>query len=289
MNKNILSIIIFTLLLNLLHVNSFGAAHVTISAGPCSAGVDYIEFQINVSNSSTGGETLYISSPGPWRITHLASILPTGANTFSFDYIPGTADPVLAPLFASPGSSYSLSYNPTSRLMQANYSNATLGSQNSSVNAPMPPGTTLSAGRYRLTLTSGTWVPNSSIGLSWMGTTSGLVAYVDTNSTVTSFNTSTNRTLDTLCSMNTPLNNSITSPEKIQLSIFPNPSSGRVYLKSATPIGKVTLLDMQGKKILETTVPGKEGYLDVHSFDAGLYYLTYEAAAIQNTVKLLIR
>jgi len=195
----------FTLLVLLFRAEvSKSTALVNMYTTNCTAGANYIEFQLNITNSSTAGETLYINTAGTWRMVHGAGIVPTGTNTYTMSYVPNSCDPILNPAFATQGTTFSMSYTASSRLMQCTFTNTVLGNSAAAVNAPVLAGQTISAGKFRLTITNTNWVGSQAVGLGWSGTTSGIVAYVNTAITVTNFNTSTNRTLGTMCTMNTP-------------------------------------------------------------------------------------
>ena len=190
---------------------SSGTANATLSTTACATGANYFEFQLNITNTSSASETLYINTPGTWRFNHGAGIVPTGTNTYSLTYISGTCDPILAPLFAVNGpTGYALSYTSGTRLMQSTFSNAVLGASGSAVTAPLNPGQTISAGKFRLTITNTNWVANTSVALTWV-TTSGIVAYINSAQTTTALNTSTTRVLSTPCSMTTPQACSVTA------------------------------------------------------------------------------
>ncbi|MFM7014732.1 MAG: T9SS type A sorting domain-containing protein [Bacteroidota bacterium] len=169
----------------------------------CGAGANYIEFQLNLTNSSTASEVLYLVTASPIRINHAAGIVPAGTNTFTFAYVAGSADASVAPLYATLGTSYNTSYTAASRLMQVTHSSTVLGNSAAAVNCPIQPGATVSCGKFRLTITNTNFISGQSASLAWV-TTSGFTAYVGTSTTVTNFNTTTNRTLGTPCSITIP-------------------------------------------------------------------------------------
>ena len=93
----------------------------------CTAGANYIEFQMNLTNTSTAGEVLYLVTASPLRINHAAGIVPAGTNTYTFQYVAGSADASVAPLYATLGTSYNVAYTASSRLMQVTHSSTVLG------------------------------------------------------------------------------------------------------------------------------------------------------------------
>ena len=171
----------------------------------CTAGANFIEFQLNLTNTSTANEVIYLITPSPIRITHAAGIIPTGTNTFTWAYVSGSADPSVAPLYATLGTTYNVQYTAGTRLMQITHSNAYLGNSAAAVNCPIQPGATVSVGKFRLTITNTNFVASQSVGLAWYLTSSGFVGYVGTSTTSTNFSQGAgNRTLGTPCSLTIP-------------------------------------------------------------------------------------
>ena len=151
----------------------------------CAAGANYIEFQLNLTNTSTAGEVLYLNTASPIRFIHAVGIVPTGTNTFTWAYVAGSASPSVAPLYAT-SSTYAMSYTPSTRLMQVTHINSTFGNSVSALNCPIAAGATVSVGKFRLTITNTNFVAGQSVGLTW-ATTSGFVAYVGTSTLTTAF------------------------------------------------------------------------------------------------------
>ncbi|MFN6091046.1 MAG: hypothetical protein ACK44N_01370, partial [Bacteroidota bacterium] len=201
----ILFVLMFTSVTNMFAVATGG-----YTFSNCSAGANYIEFQINLTNTSTAGEVIYLNTASPIRINHAAGIVPAGTNTFTFAYIAGSADASVAPLYATLGTTYNVAYTASSRLMQVTHANSVLGNSSSAVNCPIQPGATVSVGKFRLTITNTNFVAGQSAGMTW-STTSGFVAYIGTAITSTAFSsTAGNRTLGTPCSITIP--SSCTAP-----------------------------------------------------------------------------
>ena len=76
--------LLFVLIVILSPGASFGTATGGYTFSNCSAGANYIEFQVNLTNTSTAGEVLYLITASPIRINHAAGIVPAGPNTFTF-------------------------------------------------------------------------------------------------------------------------------------------------------------------------------------------------------------
>ncbi len=182
---------------------SYGTATGQMSVTQCGAGSNYIEFQIDFNNNSTAGETIYLNSVAPIRINHAAGIVPAGTNTFTWAYVPGTASASFAPMYATLLTTYNVQYTPASRLMQVTNSSSVFGNSASAQNCPVAPGATISAGKFRLTITNTNFVAGQNVGLTWV-TTSGFVGYVNTNPATQSFNTTAVRTLNAPCTMSIP-------------------------------------------------------------------------------------
>ena len=122
--KRVLLLNFFLLLI--VGFRAWPAATVNLSLTQCAAGTNWIEYQYNVSNTSTAGEVLYIQTLSPIRINHGAAIVPAGTSTFTFAYQAGTADAIFAPLYATLGTTYNVAYTASSRLMQVTHSSGIL-------------------------------------------------------------------------------------------------------------------------------------------------------------------
>ena len=173
------------------------------SISNCTVGANFFEFQLNLTNSSTSGEIIYLCSASPIRINHAAGIIPSGTNTFTWAYVPNSADAAIAPIYATLGNSYNMAYTPSTRLMQITNNSIILGNSAATVNCPIQPGATLNCGRFRLTITNTNFIANQQVGLTWV-TTSGFTAFVGNSTSITNFNTTSNRTLGAFCSITTP-------------------------------------------------------------------------------------
>jgi hypothetical protein len=260
--------------LSVSHPNSSqAAAHVDLFTDSCSAATDYFEFRIFITNSSTGGETVYLSS-STFRMTHAALIVPVGSQTYDFSYVTGTCDPQFTPLYAAAGSTYNISYNPTSRLMQLTYSSSVFGNSSGPVNAPIAAGQTVCLGQFRLTITSSPWVDNQPVGFGWSGTTSGITGYENTSTTISNFNTTANRTLGAMCVMTTPTSTGINSSMVLTgIETFPNPCSSLLHVTGADPAGPVRLFSADGTQMVCVSSGNSDAVLDVRGLTRGIYVL----------------
>lgn len=81
----------------------------------------------------------------------------------------------------------------------------------------------------------------------------------------------------------------VSIPEN-NLAVFPNPVSNElnVQLPSNHEIGKVTLYNILGKKVLESEVSQTKQKINVSSFSKGVYLLKLEADGLSKTLKLII-
>ena len=76
--------------------------------------------------------------------------------------------------------------------------------------------------------------------------------------------------------------------ETASLSFYPNPANDIVYFNESNTISKVTLFDITGKKVLETSKLDNNT-LNVSSLKAGLYLLSIEDKNNNTSVKKLIK
>ncbi len=80
---------------------------------------------------------------------------------------------------------------------------------------------------------------------------------------------------------------SSTTTRTIPVSVFPQPARDHVYLRPEAPIQSLQLLDMQGKKVLETAGGIEE--LDLPQLEAGMYFLHGETEAGPFRERLVIQ
>jgi hypothetical protein len=86
------------------------------------------------------------------------------------------------------------------------------------------------------------------------------------------------------CNTNCVLNLDDESHEKSDVSIYPNPTTGIVNLKSDFPIERIKIYDNQGRIILES----KETILNISSFNHGSYTIsTISKSGDTNYYKLI--
>lgn len=249
------------------------AAHVELYTDSCTAGTDYFEFRLFITNNSTAGETLYLSS-GTIRFTHGTSIVPSGTQSYDFMYQNGTCDPSIAPLYSQLGTSYNMNYNPATRLMQLAYSTGTLGNAYASVNAPVSAGQTICLGAFRLTITSSPWIDNQSVGFSWSGSSSGITAFEDTASVTTNMNTTANRTLGSMCSMTTPSTTQVgTAFDPSHIRIFPTVATAYLQIEGIRDGTMIHLVSIDGKRELSVPAEGDRMILSVAGLSKGVHFL----------------
>ena len=67
----------------------------------------------------------------------------------------------------------------------------------------------------------------------------------------------------------------IDQPQASQVTLFPNPTNGRIALRSAQPILRVELLDALGRRLMHTT----DNTLDLSAFPNGVYLLRATTAS----------
>jgi hypothetical protein len=73
------------------------------------------------------------------------------------------------------------------------------------------------------------------------------------------------------------------------LNFYPNPvSNGKIYLISKSTVAKeITIYDVLGKKVFQTTLNGKE--LNISNLLAGVYIIKIREEEITATRKLIVK
>ena len=250
----------FFLLFMLFKVSSsFGTAKGTLSLSNCTAGSNYIEYQINVTNTSDAGETIYMNSYTP-RINHLVGIVPAGTNTFTFQYVAGSCDPAVANWYTTLGTTYNVQYTASSRLMQGTQTATIYGNSAAASNCPIAPGATINCGKFRLTITNTNFIAGANVGMVWT-TTSGFTGYVNTGTQSVNFNTTTNRVLGIPCSLTIPAGcNLSASASVINASCF-GASNGSITVSTTNGTGPYMLKQWtRGAKIVLEANPEYRGF-----------------------------
>ncbi len=64
---------------------------------------------------------------------------------------------------------------------------------------------------------------------------------------------------------------------KASLKVYPNPTNGMVYIKSAKDIGKLMIFNALGQMVWIEAVSGNEAEIDITSFKPGIYMLFSES------------
>ena len=74
---------------------------------------------------------------------------------------------------------------------------------------------------------------------------------------------------------------------KENLSIFPNPTSGIVYLQGLSGNGTLQVIDIQGRTILQQKISDTENKVDLSAFPAGIYLLKTQTSQGISTRKVV--
>jgi hypothetical protein len=61
--------------------------------------------------------------------------------------------------------------------------------------------------------------------------------------------------------------------EKLSVSVYPNPSSGAVYIEAGVNIESCELMDVTGRLIMQKTINRPMATLDISAFAKGVYLL----------------
>ena len=90
------------------------------------------------------------------------------------------------------------------------------------------------------------------------------------------------------CALPTPLGIKEQSGES-RVFVFPNPSSGTLYLKTASSEKTdIQLVDVFGKTIYKTTVSTKETTINLSSFPQGIYFLKATSGNTHSEIKKIV-
>ena len=172
---------------------SHAVDHVTMTLTNCAVTSNTITYDVMVVNDGTG--TVAFNSTTT-RITFSAAIVPA---TVVPSYVAGSSDFPAA--FPTPqGTAYSITYSSGTRLVTLTTST---GNYTSGTALQLPPNVPRRIGTFTLT-NSANWAAGQNVGLTWSGTTTGIVSYNNGAGTTTGMNTTTNRTLGTTCTLVTP-------------------------------------------------------------------------------------
>lgn len=164
---------IFSLLIfiNVCSIKVSGVEHLNMQITNCVATANEIQFDFMLLND--GDQPLKLNS-GSFRMTHSATIVPAGTNTYSFTYVGGSDFPGA---FLAIPSTYNVNYTATSRLMQLTMST---GNYTSSTAISIPVGGPAKrVGRFSLKITNANWVTSASVGIAYSVNGNGAVMYVN--------------------------------------------------------------------------------------------------------------
>jgi hypothetical protein len=73
------------------------------------------------------------------------------------------------------------------------------------------------------------------------------------------------------------------------LSIYPNPASGLIIIRSFTPSTVLTIYNVMGKEMYHTIATQKEVSINVSGFPNGVYFLRAQTKETSQAVKFSIR
>ncbi len=71
-------------------------------------------------------------------------------------------------------------------------------------------------------------------------------------------------------------------------TVYPNPSNNLVKVKAGAQINKVTILDLNGKTVLEYSLNSSEGTIDTSTLINGFYFLRIETLSGIITEKMQV-
>jgi endoglucanase len=81
----------------------------------------------------------------------------------------------------------------------------------------------------------------------------------------------------------------INRPERINLSIFPNPVKDKLYFNSREAFTKATVFNLHGKPVLDRNMHHTQNSLDVSELQPGVYFIRFTGKNITATEKIIKR
>ncbi len=72
-----------------------------------------------------------------------------------------------------------------------------------------------------------------------------------------------------------------------QLSVFPNPSNGTIWISNATILNNVEITSILGRRVLSQKIDASESSIDITSLANGVYLMTLTSNENQQTVKIV--
>ena len=76
--------------------------------------------------------------------------------------------------------------------------------------------------------------------------------------------------------------------DDIQLSVFPNPTTGQIYIQGELAgVTAITVYDVTGKLVLQKRVVSADGNIDISHLEKGIYYITVKTAQGDRTQKII--
>jgi len=131
---------------------------------------------------------------------------------------------------------------------------------------------------------------------SWMNTTTPIIYTVTVSSASCTTNTSSvqvtakSYTLASCCRISHQQTSASSTQGSDRLQVFPNPSHGTFTIQSGDVMDRVTVMDIQGKQLLNLSNTGKTLVdIDLSAFGQGVYLLLTESGGHTHTQKLLIQ
>jgi hypothetical protein len=77
-----------------------------------------------------------------------------------------------------------------------------------------------------------------------------------------------------------------------RILVYPNPAKDNLffnYTSTSALDSKITIYDLQGRSIINTTVNSNQGFIDISSLNDGIYMLNFENFDFSHQQKLIIK
>jgi hypothetical protein len=83
---------------------------------------------------------------------------------------------------------------------------------------------------------------------------------------------------------------SVASLQNDKINVFPNPTSGLIHVKGLKNAGKISIVDLSGKVILEKQVPGNDmPSVDLTTLNPGIYFVVLHQNTGIKTIKKVVK
>ncbi len=79
-----------------------------------------------------------------------------------------------------------------------------------------------------------------------------------------------------------------TAVSEKQLQVFPNPAHNQLYVSVPEAKGTLVMLDISGRRVMQTNVTSTLTSFDIHSIDRGLYFIVLDDGSNSRTIQKIV-